>query len=432
MKIDLMYGQEGLLLELPDHLDVTVIRKKPFASFPEPAEAVRRALMDPVGCKPLRELAEKARSACVLICDITRPVPNGMVLGPLLEELVRGGIPERDIRIVIATGLHRPNLGSELREVVGSDEVMRRFVVENHYARRDEEHTSLGTTAEGLPILMDHRFVEADLRIVIGLVEPHFMAGYSGGRKVAVPGVAHRETILRLHAASILEHDRAANCIMEGNPLHEIQMEIVRKIGTMFAVNVVLDEQRRMGFVNFGDLERSHEEAVGFLGRHAEISMPRPFSTVVTSSAGYPLDKTYYQVVKGLVGALNLLSPGGTVICAAECSEGLGSPEFVRAQELLLSMGPHRFLERLRKQEKAEIDEWATEMLLKVLRVGRAVLFSTGLSPRDAELTGVASTSSIPEAVLESVETNGDHRVAVIPEGPYVIPFVRTAVEGHP
>jgi len=422
MQVDLLYGRGTLPVRLPDDVRVTVVGKHPMTPLGDPVRAVRQALGKPAGCPPLPEIARGGKSACILICDITRPVPNGTLLPPLIESIAEAGIPRENILILVATGLHRPNEGEELRELVGSDEVLRTVRVENHFARDAEAHVDLGKTSGGIPIRIDRRFVEADLKIVTGLVEPHFMAGYSGGRKVVAPGVAYRDTILSFHGPRILEHPRSANCVVEGNPLHEAQIEIVRAIGGILALNVVIDENRRIGFVNFGDIESSHEDAVAFMRRHAEVTLPRRFRTVVTTSAGYPLDATYYQTVKGMVGVIDILEPGGTVIIASECSEGMGSGEFVEAQRLLCEVGPDRFMSILENRGRTHIDEWQTEMLVKALRVGNIKLYTTGLGRDCLKDVFVEPVSSVEEAVAASVRAHGDPEIAVVPEGPYVIP----------
>jgi lactate racemase len=423
MKIDLLYGRTGLTVDLPETVRAHVIRKHPMPLLSDPAGAVRHALEQPLGCPSLQELAQGKRNACILICDITRPVPNGLILPPLVESLTLAGIPKENILILVATGLHRPNEGEELAEIVGSPEILRTVAIRNHFARDRKAHMHLGMTLGGIPIMIDRRFVDADLKIATGLVEPHFMAGYSGGRKVVAPGVAYQDTILMFHRAKILEHCKATNCIVEGNPLHNEQMEIVRAIGGVVAVNVVIDEKRRPGFVNFGEVEASHAQAVEFMRKYAEIRTHRRFKTIVTTSAGYPLDKTYYQTVKGMVGVMDILEPGGTIIIASECSEGMGSREFEEAQRLLCRVGPDRFMKMLEGRDKALIDEWETEMLLKPLRVGNIQLYSTGLSESDWKHVYVEKISSVEEAVAAGVQAHGEADVAVVPEGPYVIPL---------
>jgi nickel-dependent lactate racemase len=427
MQVELNYGRRTLPVELPDDLPVTVVRKPAMPVLPDPVVAVQKALREPVGTPSLEQLARDARSAAIAICDITRPVPNHLFLRPLIENLLEAGIPAGGIRVLVATGLHRPNLDAELDELIGDPWVMRTVRVENHYATRDEDHALLGTTAtRGTVVRLDKRFVEADLKIATGLVEPHFMAGYSGGRKVIAPGLAHAETITTFHSARFMADPNAVNCQIEGNPLHEEQLEIVRMLGGALALNTVVDEARRLSFVNFGEIVASHAETVAFVRDFAEVPINRRFKTVVTSAAGYPLDRTYYQTVKGMVGPIDILEPGGCLIVASECSEGLGSADFVNAQRRMIQLGSDEFLRRILLKSHADIDEWQTQMQLKPMAVGTLQLYSTGLSPAEHALTGVTSIDSVRSAVLESIAASGDPAVAIIPEGPYVVPFWRS------
>ncbi|MCE2461785.1 MAG: DUF2088 domain-containing protein, partial [Pseudomonadales bacterium] len=207
MIVDLLYGRTGLPVRFDDDMDVTVIAKPPMPLIPDPDTAVRQALAAPVGCAPIADLARDGNSACILICDVTRPVPNNLLLRPLIETLLDAGVDAGNITVLVATGLHRPNLGAELAELVGDSWVLDRVAVENHDARDDAAHVDFGETPTlGTPVKLDRRFVEADLRIATGLVEPHFMAGYSGGRKVVAPGIAHADTIRTFHSARFLEN----------------------------------------------------------------------------------------------------------------------------------------------------------------------------------------------------------------------------------
>lgn len=421
MQIELSYGRGSLSLELPAGLEVTVIRKPAMPLLPDPARAVRTALARPVGSRPLAEEARGKKTACVLICDITRPVPNALLLRPIIEELLAAGLPASGITVLVATGLHRPNLGAELEELVGDPWVLDRVRVENHYARNDEDHVDLGFTAKGTPIKLDRRFVDAEVKIATGLVEPHFMAGYSGGRKVIAPGVAHRDTITTFHSARFMAHPRAENCVLEGNPLHEEQLAIAALLGKVLSADVVIDEARRLSFVSFGEVLQSHGLAVAFVERFARVPVPRRFKTILTSAAGYPLDKTYYQTVKGMVAPLDILEPGGNLIVASECSEGMGSVEYVEAQRRLIAAGPDSFLREIENKRFADIDEWQTQMQLKSTRLGRVQLYCGGKV--DPALTGVASIDSVEKALQDSAREMGDPHVAVIPEGPYVVPF---------
>lgn len=378
--VEIAFGRRQLAVSLPEGAQPTVIRKVSLPKLADQRQAVRQALDHPVSANPFGALATGRKSACILICDITRPVPNKLFLRPMIEDLIKGGMKAENISVVVATGLHRPNEGTELEELVGDPWVLKTVRVENHFARNDADHVDLGHTSRlRTPVKIDRRFVDADLRIVTGLIEPHFMAGWSGGRKVVAPGVAHHETIRTFHSARFMEDPLAVQCNLVGNPLHEEQLEIIRMIGEVYALNTVLDEDRDLVYVNFGEVIASHLAAVDFITASTAISVARRFKTVLTSSAGYPLDKTYYQTVKGMVTPLDILEPGGTLIIASECSEGFGSPEFRTAQAKLVEMGPDRFLATLKAKTFAEIDEWQTEMQLKPMRLGRIQLYTTGL-----------------------------------------------------
>ena len=419
--VGLRYGRGELAAPVADGWRATVVRKPAMPLLADPRAAVAEALAR----SDLAARAAAAKSACIAICDITRPVPNGVILPALVRALLGAGLPAEAITVVVATGLHRPNEGAELRELAGDPWVLETVRVVNHFARDDAAHDYVGTTSRGAVVRLDRRFARADLRIATGLVEPHFMAGYSGGRKVICPGLAHAETIATLHSARYMEDPCAANCVLDGNPLHADQLEIVGMLGGAFAVNTVIDEERRLAFVNCGEIVSSHLEAVAFARRHVEVPVPRRFPTVVASAAGYPLDATFYQTVKGMVGPLDILEPGGRLIVVSACSEGLGSPEFADAQRRLAALGPRAFRDSLLAKTRADIDEWQTEMQLKPMRRGEILLHTDGLSADERALTGVRCVDSLGDAIADSVAAANDPHVAFVPEGPYVAPMHR-------
>ena len=300
----------------------------------------------------------------------------------------------------------------------------------NHFARNDADHVDLGRTAtRGTVVKLDRRFAEADIRIATGLVEPHFMAGYSGGRKVIAPGLAHAETITTFHSARFMADPAATSCNFIGNPLHEEQLEIVKLLGGALAINTVIDEDRQLSFVNFGEIIASHQQATDFVREYCEVTMARRFPTVITSAAGYPLDKTYYQTVKGMVCAMDILDPGGDLIIVSECSEGMGSNEFIESQKRLVALGPKAFLNSLHQKSHAAIDEWQTQMQTKPMSVGDVWLVTDEHSPIDKSATGINVSFNLNTVVRNCLEHNRQRNisnaVAVIPEGPYVIPFYR-------
>lgn len=425
MNIKLAYGRQGLDITLPTHAKPTIIRKPEMKISADAAALVSEALDNPIGTQSLASLAKDAKSACILICDITRPVPNHLFLKPIIKRLLHAGVPASAITVLVATGLHRPNLGAELEELIGDPWVQQSVTVENHYARDEAQCVSLGiTTKHQVPVGLNKTFVNADIKIATGLVEPHFMAGYSGGRKVIAPGVAHHETIRTFHSARFMESPYATSCNLENNPLHDTQLDIVEKLqAPVLGLNTVIDEHRNLAYISFGEIIESHLQAVAFARQSCEVKVGRKFKTVVTSSAGYPLDKTYYQTVKGMVTPLDILEPGGDLIIVSECSEGFGSDEFLAAQKKLVDLGIDAFLKTLTDKSLADVDEWQTQMQLKPMRVGRVKLFAPGLDESLRNATGVTNVSDLTVAIEESLAHQADQELAVIPEGPYVVPF---------
>ncbi|MDB4749540.1 nickel-dependent lactate racemase [Rubripirellula sp.] len=437
LNIRLNYGREGLQVEIPHGVSAEVIRKPAMPVLARPVEAIKDAFAAPVGLRdeqPRVGLGEvendfswacDRKSACIAICDITRPVPNGLFLRPLIDILLANGMPKEAITVLVATGLHRPNVGEELEELVGDKWVLENVRVKNHDARDDPDHVFVGkTSTRGTVVKLDRSLVEADLKIATGLVEPHFMAGYSGGRKVIAPGVAHAETITTFHSARFMADPAAVACNLKNNPLHEEQLEIVKLIGGAMGLNTVLDEHRQLSFVNFGEIITSHEQAIDFVRQYCEVKVTKKYRTVVTTASGYPLDKTYYQTVKGMVGAMNILEPGGDLIIASECGEGFGSEEFSESQRRLVDLGPETFLRQLFEKSHADIDEWQSQMQLKPMAVGQIHLYCPQLSEMQWAITGVNQIASVEQAILESVQRQGESEIAVIPEGPYVEPSV--------
>lgn len=422
MRLKLDYGRTGLEVELPDERVVGPLQIQPAPPLENPGAAVRERLARPTGTPPLSELARGRKSACILICDITRPVPNSLLLPPILETLEASGIPRDQILILIATGLHRPNEGAELVELVGP-EIAANYRVENHHGKVLEEHTFLGTTARGVPVWIDSRYVEADLKITTGLIEPHLMAGYSGGRKLICPGIAALETVKVWHGPDFLEHPNADCGILQGNPVHEENTLIGWLAGCDFIVNVTLDKDRQITSVVAGDMEQAFLEGVEFCRRVVKAEIPEACDIVVTSSAGYPLDTTFYQAVKGLTGALPIVKQGGTIIIAASLSEGIGSPEFQRLFTENESL--EGFVQRIMGKDYFVMDQWQLEELAKVCRKAKVKFVSDGLPSETLQKLFVETAPSVEQAVADSLAEYGpEARVAVIPKGPYVLPAV--------
>lgn len=419
MRFQLEYGRSGLQVELPDDRPVRSLAYKQAEPLADPPGALAERLASPTGTAPLAELARGRRNACILICDITRPVPNELILTPVLAQLEAAGIPRHAMTILIATGLHRPNEGDELIEIVGR-RIYENYRIENHHGKALDEHVYLGDSPRGVPIWIDRRYVEADLKIAVGLIEPHLMAGFSGGRKLICPGIAALETVKVWHGPEILEHPNADCGILAGNPVHEENTWIARRAGCDFIVNVVIDAQRRPLCFVAGDMEQAFEEGVAFVRSVAIDTTPEPVDIVVTCSAGYPLDTTFYQSVKGMTGALPIVKQGGTIILAASLSEGIGSPEFEQLFEEHPSL--EAFVERILGKDYFRMDQWQLQELAKVRRKAKVKMVSDGLPAETLNRLFVESAPSVETAVAESLAEYGERAtMAVIPKGPYVL-----------
>jgi nickel-dependent lactate racemase len=434
MKITLDYGRTGLEINLPDDRTLAPLSIKDAPPLPDPEKKLDEALARPISAKPLVELAKGKKSACILICDITRPVPNKLILPPLLRTLERAGIPRNEILILNATGLHRPNEGPELVEMVG-EEIVRNYRIENHHGKALDEHTFLGTTPNGVPAWIDTRYVKADLKITTGLIEPHLMAGYSGGRKVICPGIAALETVKIWHGPRFLESPYADCGIVKGNPVHEENTRIAQMAGCDFIVNVCIDGKRRVTWLGAGDMIRAWEAGVQFCQDNVKVGVSAPLDVVVTSCAGYPLDTTWYQAVKGLIGAMPIVKNGGTIVMAASLSEGLGSPEFQQRlsdslyMERIAAMASKSNTAKLMEQAPScKMDEWQLVMLAKVLAHCKVKVVTDGLPAETLRKCLVEPAPSVEQAVAEALKEYGPSaKLAVIPKGPYVLPYVMGA-----
>ncbi|HEX4148161.1 MAG TPA: nickel-dependent lactate racemase, partial [Pirellulales bacterium] len=404
---------------LPDRNVVRTLAYKEARPLADPRGELAACLARPIGSPPLAELARGRTSACILVCDITRPVPNEMILKPVLATLEAAGIPRERITILVATGLHRPNEGAELIEMLGP-EIAAGYRVENHRGKQLDEHVHLGTSPRGVPIWIDRRYVEADLKLATGLIEPHLMAGFSGGRKLICPGIAALETVKVWHGPQFLEHPNADCGILAGNPVHEENTWIARHVGCDFIVNVVIDTERRPLKFVAGDMVAAFEEGVQFVRSVVTDRVSEPVDVVVTSAAGYPLDTTFYQAVKGMTGALPIVKQGGTIVVAASLSEGIGSPEFeglFSAHETL-----EAFRQRILGRDYFVMDQWQLEELAKVRRKAKVRVVSDGLPAATLDRLFVASAASVEAAVADALAEYGPQTtIAVIPKGPYVL-----------
>ena len=429
MRLDFAFGKTGLTLDFPPGFEYLTLASRAATQLDDAPAALGRALDEPIDCPPLTELARGASSVAISVCDITRPAPNRLTLPPLLERLASHGLSTHNTRILIATGLHRPATKEEIFEILGPD-IASRYPVFNHDARNLAEHRFLGTTSTGTPVYVDERFVSADLRISLGFIEPHLMLGFSGGRKLVAPGLAAQETIKVLHSPKFMRDPLAIEGSVERNPLHRELLEISRMAGHSFILDVALapgqqNGARRIAGVFAGDPVSAHRKGVEFVSKTLLDRLDGAVDAVVTSAAGYPLDLTFYQAIKGITAAQHILKPGGRILIVAECKEGAGAPEFAGMLESFQTY--ETFLKAIREREVV-VDQWQLEKLAIAGARYEILFYVPGLpSPYREHFDGRMFDS--PDAAVSGLLAGlrPGAKVALIPEGPYVLARVLEA-----
>ncbi|MCD6169257.1 MAG: nickel-dependent lactate racemase [Candidatus Latescibacteria bacterium] len=418
MELVLKYGKRGLRVELPSHRVTGVLRTNPLPEVRRPELSVFDALAHPIASPALSQLSQGKRTVCIVVSDITRPVPNRVILPPILEVVQESGISREAITILIATGLHRSSSEQERLQMLGPDIVSDYRIVDH---RATGSMAFLGHTRRATPVFVNPLFVKADLKITTGLIEPHFMAGYSGGRKAICPGICGLETIKVQHGPRFLESPRSTEGILSGNPFHREALEIARMVGVDFSLNVSVDQRGRLNGVFAGELDKAHQAGVRFVEKQVKVPWVEPVDIVVTSGGGYPLDLTFYQTIKGMSTALPVIKKGGAIIIASECAEGIGGAEFTQLIEQ--TENPDEFLQRICQPGYFVKDQWQVEKLCHVLKKARVFLYSEGIPRCRVRKLMVEPTPSVEEAVEQALEQScQEAKIAAIPEGPYVLP----------
>jgi nickel-dependent lactate racemase len=418
MKLDLAFGKTGIAVDLPDGFRYRVLEARSARPLPDWRSSLESALDRPIGSPPLAELARGKRTVAISICDITRPAPNRLVVPPVLRRLEDAGILRENVTILIATGLHRPATTDEIREICG-DGVAAAYRVVNHDARDLASHRNLGSTNSGTPVYIDERFVAAELHLTFGFIEPHLMLGYSGGRKLIAPGLAAQETIKVLHSPRFMRDPRAVEGSIDDNPLHRELLEIARLAGHHFLVDVALARDRSIAGIFAGDPELAHRAGADFVSNVMLETLDEPVDAAITTSAGYPLDLTFYQSIKGVTAASHIVKQGGQILLVAACQEGPGAPEFRRM--LLEAPSAEEFLERI-ETAPAVVDQWQIEKLALVARRQHVLWHTPGLPPEYHHRLWGRSYATIESAIEALTSTLAPGAtIAVIPEGPYVL-----------
>jgi nickel-dependent lactate racemase len=421
MQVHLAYGQGQLPVEFPDGR-TTVIEPSFRPGLTDERAAILAALEKPIGAAPLRERLKPDAKIVILFTDITRATPNHRLIPWLLTYLEAQGVRRDQVTLLNQLGTHRPNTQVELERMLTPD-VAANWRVVNHEPENHAACVQLGTTRTGTPAWINRTAVEADVRILTGFIEPHFFAGFSGGPKALMPGVAATETVMSNHGWNNLNDPRATFGICEGNPLWEELLEIAQRVGPSFLLNVTLNDHRQITNVFAGDLVEAHRIGREFVRGSAMQKVDRPFEVVVTTNSGYPLDMNLYQGVKGMSAAARIVAPGGTIILAAECSEGV--PAASPFDKLLREGGsPEGILTLLASPGFVRPEQWQAH--IQSLIQGRAkVLLHTKMSDDAVKAAHLKPCPDIAAAVKAELQRFGpEARVAVLPQGPLTIPYL--------
>lgn len=424
MKTHIAYGRSSLEITIPDECQPTVLRSGSPPALDDPEGAVRAALQHPTGTQPLASYAagqEGHGRAGIVFNDISRATPNHLIIPPIIEELTRAGIRREDVTLFNATGTHRSNTHVELESIL-TPQLVRDFRIVQNDCTAETAHTTLGTTPAGNTVKVLKEFLDCDVRVATGFIEPHFFAGYSGGGKAVVPGLAHLDTILFNHGPEHMDHNDATWGKTKGNPLWEDLAAAASMADPVFLVNVAMNNDKEITAVFAGDREKAHSAGCNYVAHHATVPVDRLYDVVVTSNSGYPLDLNLYQAVKGMSAAARIVRPGGEIIVAAECWDGL--PEHGLFAELTAhAESAKSLLDTLRTDTYRVRDAWQAHVFARLALKARITLVSSGVGP-DQVPRALCGWAPSVESALEEVRERAGHAlsVCVLPDGPLTIP----------
>ena len=421
MRVRLDYGVAGLEVELPQER-VTIIEPVFRPAIADSHAALVAALRAPLGRPSLRELVRRGQTIAVSVCDITRAQPRRQMLAALFEEMA--DIPPGDITILIATGTHRGNTPAEWEKMLGAD-IVRRYRVLNHDSRDRASLVYAGKTTTDVPVYLNRAWMDAGFKITTGFVEPHFFAGFSGGPKMVAPGLAGLDTVLVLHDAQRIGHPKATWGVTEGNPVHDDVREIAGMAGPNFALDVTLNREQKITGVFAGELFAEHRAACEAVKRDAMCAVESPFDVVLTTNSGFPLDQNLYQAVKGMSAAAQVVKPGGTIVCAAECRDGL--PSHGSYGEVLASQpSPAELLAMIQAPGYSRPDQWQVQIQAQLQLKAAVKVKTEGLTPEAVRAAHFQPVDDVAEAVQEAMQAAGPAAtLCVLPRGPQTIPYLR-------
>ncbi|MCO6452594.1 MAG: nickel-dependent lactate racemase [Caldilineales bacterium] len=422
MQVELAYGRTGLTVELPDSADVIRAAFEP--GLADERQAILAALREPIGSPPLRELISAGDSVVIVHTDITRATPNERMLPVLLTELESNGIRREDITLLNGLGTHRRQTDAELRMMLG-DEVVDNYRCLQHSCFDEEELVALGVTSLGHPVRVNRRYLEADVKILTGFIEPHFFAGFSGGPKAVLPSLAGKESVFSNHGRDMIGHPQATWGVIEGNPIWEEMREAALMTNPTFLLNVTLNNRKAITGVFAGDMLAAHRQGCEFVRASSMAGVDAPYDIVITTNSGYPLDQNLYQAVKGMSAASQIVREGGVIIAVAACADGL--PDHGQYAELLRRGGsPQGVLDMLAQSGFVAHDQWQAQIQARIQLRAEVFVYSDGLS--DEQIHGALFTPcrDIEQTIAELQMRFGPNaRICVLPDGPLTIPYLR-------
>jgi nickel-dependent lactate racemase len=423
--VPVQYGAGELVVHGLERARTTVIEPRHLPPAADEAAVVTAALRAPVAGPPLRSVVRPGATVAISACDGTRPQPREVVIPAILAEL-DGIVRLEDVVILVATGTHRGNSEAELRAMFG-DEVVETVRIENHDARDASGLTYVGEVGAGVPLWLNRTWLEADVRITTGFVEPHFFAGFSGGPKMVAPGLAGLETTLVLHDAARIGSPDARWGVLEGNPVHDDIRAIARRCPPDFSLDVLLDGQKRIAQAFGGELVAMHRAATDVARRTAMCPVPAPFDVVVTSNAGFPLDQNLYQAVKGMSAAAQVARPGATIVVAAECRDGFPDHGDYRS-ELIAAPSVEALLAAIAARPQTVPDQWQIQIQAKIQQQARVRVHTSYLSDADLAAAHLVQVADVSAEVHDALAAAGpDATACVLPWGPLAVPYVASA-----
>ncbi|MDI9549277.1 MAG: nickel-dependent lactate racemase [Chloroflexota bacterium] len=421
MKVRLAYGKTGLAVDLPD--DVTVIRSQQLPGLADEAEALRKALRQPIGSPPLSQRVKPGDSVAIVHSDITRATPNDRILPVIIAELENAGVRSEDIVLINALGTHRPQTEAELRQMLG-DAIVDNYRCLQHDGQNDDELVSLGKTKLGHPVRINRTYLEADVKILTGFIEPHLFAGFSGGPKAVIPALAGAESVLSNHGYHMVGHPNATWGVTEGNPIWEEMLEVALRTEPSFLLNVALNAEQEITGIFAGELRAAHRAGTDFVRRQSMVAVKEPFDVAITTNSGYPLDQNLYQCTKGMRAAQQVVRKGGGIILAGACRDGV--PDHgLYAQLLAKGRSPQGVLDMISAPGFGAQDQWQVQIQALVQLHARIFVYSDGLNDEQIRAALFEPCRNILQTVEElRREFGSDARVCVIPEGPQTVAYV--------